>query len=165
MGYTTNVNLMLNASVDSGSPDLTIQIYEWSINDIIQINNTNTLIINTNTLKILPEINNVKLRVQNSAPCNKWSDYVSKEITVINEVNKMEKIINIIVDEPIENVSIVMDTVGTVNVTVINTTGTPIYGATLDLDGISTGLTTDVDGKASILNVPYGTHTLKATKI
>ena len=41
----------------------------------------------------------------------------------------------------------------------------PVSGATIDLDGTPTGLSTGIDGNVSIPNVPYGTHTIKATKV
>jgi len=157
--YTKNKIIYLDATV-TPQPGITVETYEWKIDEVLNSNKTSRLTINTSDLSL--GLHKFSLRVLNS--CGSWSEYATVEINIINEV-KMEKIVNIIVDEAIETVSIVMDTVGRVDVTVTNTAGAAISGATLDLDGVSTGLTTDVDGKASIPNVPYGSHTIKATKV
>ncbi len=158
--YTKNKILTLNASIIV-QPNITIKTYEWKINNSVTLENLNTVTIDTNDLSLGD--NTISLRVLNS--CGSWSENIIKTVNIINEVINMEKIINVTVDEPIETVSIVMDTVGKINITVTNTTGTPLSGATIDLDNISTGLTTDTDGKVSIVDVPYGTHTIKAVKI
>jgi len=157
--YQKNKTIYINAIV-TAQPNLTVSTYEWKIDTIINSNKTSKLTINTNDLSL--GIHTFSLRVQNS--CGSWSLVSYSQIEIINEV-KMEKTVNIIVDESVEIVSIVMDTVGRVDVTVTNTAGTAISGATLDMDGISTGLSTDANGKASIPGVPYGSHTIKATEV
>lgn len=157
--YTKNKILTLNAT-SIPQTNITVSIYEWTINNSVVLLNLSSVTINTNDLNLGD--NTISLRVKNS--CGSWSEPVTKTINIINEV-KMEKTVNIIVDESVETVSIVMDTVGRIDITVTNTAGNAISNATLDLDGTSTGLSTDANGKASIPDVPYGSHTIKVTKV
>lgn len=159
MSYNNNINLKIQAIAESGRADLTILSYEWKINNIIQANNTDILMVDTSTLPIGD--NTISTRTENS--CGKWSD-INIQIINIIEVNNMEKIETVIVNQPTVPVAIVLPYTGAAEVTVTDGIN-PVAGATLDLDGTPTGLSTGVDGKASIPNVPYGTHTVKAIKI
>lgn len=152
--YTKQLNV--KATVTSGGPILT---YDWKIDDILQPNNTDTLIIPPNTLSL--GLHTIKFRGQNY--CGNWSSELIENINII-EVTQMEKTVTVVVDQPVVQVAIALDYAGTAEVTVSNGVA-PVAGASLDLDGTPTGLTTGADGKASILNVPYGTHTVKATKV
>lgn len=157
--YTKNKTLTLNSTVVP-QPNITISTYEWTINNSIVLDSASSTSINTNDLSLGD--NTISLRVLNS--CGSWSEPIIKTINIINEVINMEKIINVTVDEPLETVSIVMDTVGKIDITVKDTSGAVMPGVILELDGVPTGLSTDADGKSSILDVPYGTHTIKAIK-
>ncbi len=148
------------ANINPGAPNLIISSYEWSINNVIQNNNTDTLILDAPVL--LPGSSViVSLRVKNS--CGNWSNIYSQTINIKGE--KMEKTVNVVIDQPVVPVGIVLDYIGTADVTVTDQLNRPIEGASLDLDGTPTGLSTDADGKMSMPNIPYGTHTIKAIKI
>lgn len=54
--------------------------------------------------------------------------------------------------------------VGNIDVNVKDNLGTPVKDANVYLDGISTGLFTDVSGKLLLLNVPIGSHTIDVRK-
>jgi len=164
--YQLNKTLTLTASVIP-QENITITEYEWKINDLFVLNNINPVTINTNDLNLGD--NTISLRVLNS--CGAWSEYVTKIVNIINEtipipdeVTNMEKTITVVVDQPIETVTILMDYVGTIEITATNGVN-PVSGVTIDLNNVPTGLSTDIDGKVSIPNVPYGTHTLKVMKV
>jgi len=157
--YTKNKILTLDATVIP-QPGITISIYEWKINNSIVLGNLNLITINTNNLSIGD--NTISLRVKNS--CGSWSEYITKTINITNEATNMEKIVTVVVDQPVETVTIVMDYVGTIEIVVTNGVN-PVSGVTIDLNNVPTGLSTDIDGKVSIPNVPYGTHTLKVMKV
>lgn len=143
-----------------GAHNLIISSYEWGINNVIQNNNTDTLIVGAPVL--LPGSSViVSLRVKNS--CGNWSSIYSQTINIKGE--KMEKTVNVVIDQPVVPVGIVLDYIGTADVTVTDQLNRPIEGASLDLDGTPTGLSTDANGKMSIPNIIYGTHTVKAIKI
>jgi len=154
--YTKNQLLKLKATSDSKLQSLTIQKHEWTINDVIQSNNTDTLIINTNDLKVSPEINITSLRVQNSEPCNKWSEYVTKPIE-IKEVTTMDQTFTVVVDKPKVSVEVIIQMNATVEVSVKNQLGTPISGATVKMGEIS-AITNDL-GVATLADISYGTKT------
>ena len=163
--YTKNKILTLDAIVIPQF-NITITTYEWKINNSIILENLSLVTINTNDLSLGD--NTISLRVLNS--CGSWSKYVTKTVNIINEtipipdeVTNMEKTITVVVDQPIETVTILMDYVGTIEITATNGVN-PVSGVTIDLNNVPTGLSTDIDGKVSIPNVPYGTHTLKAMK-
>ena len=155
MSYKNNIKIKLESQSNSGRSDLTISNYEWKINNIIQQNNTNTLIVDTSTVPL--GNNTISLRIQNSYPCNKWSSQKDTVINIIRGVN-MQKDTTILVDKPTMSINVVMDLVSTVNVTVTDPLGNPIPNATAKIGTITT--LTDVNGLASLTNVPYGTQLL-----
>lgn len=69
--------------------DLNVEIinYEWRINNVIQQNNTDTLIINTSNL--LLGDNNVSLKIKNL--CGNWSNKITNsnitDMSYNNNVN------------------------------------------------------------------------------
>lgn len=146
--------------VSGDTPSDNIDTYEWYLNGIKLRESTKTIIIDA--WKLQPGENTISLKVKNQ--CGNWSGLYSKTINILEEI-KMEKTITILVDQPVVSTTIVMDFTGTNEVIVTDQLNRPIAGASLDLDGTPTGLTTGTDGKASILNVPYGTHTVKAVKV
>lgn len=148
--YIKNQMLKLKATANSGSPFLTIQKYEWTINDIINSNITDELIINTNNLN---QSNTIKLRVQNSEPCNKWSEYVTKII----EVSNMEQTFTVLVNKPKVSTEVVIQMNGIVEVTVKDQIGTPFPNVSVKIDEISA--ITNESGIATLENVNYGTKT------
>lgn len=157
MIYNKNSKLELKATADSGSSTLTIQTYEWTINGKISSEKTDTIIINTNTLNSLPEKNIISLRVQNSNPCNKWSEYITKEINVQStqlEVTTMEQTFTVVVDKPKVSVDVIIQMNATVIVNVKNQIGTPVQGLSVKIGDISA--TTDASGVATLENVSYG---------
>ena len=139
-------------NIDPGALNLTISKYEWSIDGVITDNTTDTLIIEDSS------IHEISLRIQNS--CGSWSNIKTINISGDN----MEKTITVVVDQPVVQAKIVLDFMGTVEVTVTDQLERPIDGASIYLDDTLTGLSTGTDGKVSIPNVPYGTHTVKAIK-
>jgi len=155
---TSNTIQLKATNINPGAPDLTISMYEWYIdNNIITDNITDTLIIDPNKLCI--GSHEISLRIQNS--CGSWSIKYNK---IIKIGDKMEKTITVVVDQPIVQVVIVLDFSGTIEATVTDQISHPIEGVSFNLDDVPTGLTSDQDGKVSIPNVPYGTHTLEAIK-
>jgi len=148
--YIKNQKLKLKATADSGSSSLTIQKYEWTINDVVNLNTTDELIINTNDLN---QLNIIKLRVQNSEPCNKWSEYVTKII----EVTNMEQTFTVVVDKSKTLTEVTIQMNGTVEVTVKNQIGTPVQNATVKIDTVS-AITNEL-GVATLADISYGTKT------
>lgn len=153
MVYTKNTLLNLKASSNSKSPELIISRHEWTINNIIQSNTTDNIIVNTNDLKLLPEKNNITLRVQNSEPCNKWSEYMTKII----EVTNMEQTFTVVVDKAKTLTEVTIQMNGTVEVTVKNQIGIPIQNATVKIDTVS-AITNEL-GVATLADISYGTKT------
>jgi len=153
--YTKNKVLTLNSSVIP-QENITVDIYEWTINNNINTNNTSSLSINTNNLNL--GSNTISLRVKNS--CGSWSEYVTKTINIINEVN-MEQTFTVVVDKPITNVELVMNLTGTVIVTVKNSLGVVIPNATVKIDTVSA--TTNASGVATLNGISYGTKICTVT--
>jgi len=161
--FTKNKILTLNATVIPQN-NITIKIYEWTINNLIIPENSDLVTINTNNL-ILGE-NIISLRVLNS--CNLWSKYVTKIINVINEtepipdeVINMEQISTITVDKPIINVDVTIMLKGTVIVTVKDPLGNVIPNATAVIDTVSE--ITNTSGIATLNEIDYGIKTLKVS--
>jgi len=153
--YPKNKILKLDATVIP-QPDITVSIYEWTINNNINPNNTNSISINTNDLNLGD--NTISLRVKNS--CGSWSEYVTKTINIINEVN-MEQTFTVVVDKPVTNVEVVMNLTGTVIVTVKNPLGIIISNATVKIDSV-TAITNEL-GIATLNEISYGTKIITVT--
>lgn len=155
--HPRNKTLKLSVIVNPGEGQ-TVSIYEWSLNNNIIPINEHTIILNTNDMPLGDNI--ISVRAQNS--CGKWSDTINEEIVVI-EGEGMDKIVSVIVDKPVTDLTIVMDFVGTVNVTVTDQLNRPVQGATVSVVGIEESSTTDVNGLAILSNIPYGTRDVKIT--
>lgn len=157
MQIIKNTTLNIQAIVEPGA-NRTVKNYNWFLDGIDLQHNSYTLALDTTPLEIGLHV--VLFKATNS--CGSAGD-AQLQFDLI-EVNKMEKTVNIVVDQPIVLVTIVLNYTGAADVTVTNGVN-PVAGATLDVDDIPTGISTGVDGKASIPNIPYGAHTLKATKV
>lgn len=141
--------------INPGNPELTISTYEWSIDGIITDNNTDTIIIDLGAGS-----HEISLRIQNS--CGSWSNKYSKIINITGDT--MEKIITVVVDQPVVQAKMALDFVGNIDLTVTDQLDRPVSGASITLDDAPTGLVTGLDGNVLITNVPYGTHTVKGIK-
>jgi len=152
--YPRYKTIYLNASVIP-QDNITISVYEWTINNSININNLSSISINTNDLKLGE--NTISLRVQNS--CGSWSEKINKVIEVIN----MEQTFNVVVDKPITNFEVIMNLTGTVIVTVKDSLGNVIVGATVIIDTVTS--ITNTSGIAILNEITYGikTGTVKTT--
>ncbi len=143
-------------NVNPGAPYLTISKYEWQVDGVLNSISSNVLTIDS----LSAGSHEILLRIQNS--CGSWSNTYSKIINISGD--KMEKTITVVVDQPVMQAKIVLDFTATIEVTVADQLERPINGASINLDNTPTGLTTGADGKVSIPNVPYGTHTVKGIK-
>lgn len=100
--YAKNKNLLFKiTNINPGTPNLTITTYEWKINGIQIVNNTNTLNINTNNLIV--GINSISTRIQNS--CGSWSNINSLQIEVYKAV---QKTFTIDINTSINNINIII---------------------------------------------------------
>jgi len=153
--YTKNKILKLDSTVTL-QENITVDIYEWTINNNINPNNTSSISINTNDLNLGD--NTISLRVKNS--CGSWSEYVTKTINIINEVN-MEQTFTVVVDKPVTNVEVVMNLTGTVIITVKNPLGVVIPNATVKIDTVSA--ITNSSGVATLNEISYGTKIITVT--
>ncbi len=150
--YTKNKILTLYATVIP-QPDITVSIYEWTINNSVVLGSTQSTSINTNDLSLGNNI--ISLRVKNS--CGSWSEYVTKTINIVNEATNMEQTFTVVVDKPLTNIEIIMQLTGTVIATVKNPLGTPIPNAIVMIDAVSA--ITDASGVATLNGISYGTKT------
>ncbi len=151
-----NKKITTKTNVLSGGP---ISIYEWKLDDITQINNTDTLTIPPNTLSL--GTHTIKFRGQNY--CGNWSSELVENIN-ITEVNNMVTITQTMtVDSPTETINIVLPVTSTVTVIVNDPAGSPISGASVVV-GTMAAVTTDVTGTAIITGVAYGTQDVTVSK-
>jgi len=153
--YTKNKILTLEATFIP-QDNITVSIYEWTINNSVILDSTPSTSINTNDLNLGE--NTISLRVKNS--CGSWSEYVTKTINIINEVN-MEQTFTVVVDKPVTNVEVVMNLTGTVVVTVKNPLGVVIPNATVKIDTVSA--ITNASGVATLNEISYGTKICTVT--
>jgi len=150
-----NKQIIVKVDVVSGGP---ISIYEWKLDEIIQTNNTDTFIIQPNTLII--GIHTIEFRGQNY--CGNWSSEFVENINITEETN-----MTYIQTDPLNinqstiSTSIKLRRTSTVAVTVTDEANVPIVSAQVDIAGIS-GIT-DATGVATLLLIPYGTQTVTTT--
>ncbi len=145
----------LQATIDPGANQTTQEI-KWYINGTI-IPTTplqQQITIDTTTLS-----GEYKISITAKNACgNSSNEYY--EIFFITEEN-MEKTITVLVNQPVVNVTVVMDYTGAINFTVTDPLNRPIEGAIIQDAALNMTATTDATGKASLTNVPYSTQTIK----
>ena len=149
------INLM--ATVDPGENETTSEI-KWMMNGTI-IPTTplqQQITIDTSTLS-----GEYKISVTAKNSCDNWSDEYYETFFITEET--MIKEITVLVNQPIVNITVVMDYTGTINVTVTDPLNRVIQGATVQIVALNMTATTDATGKASLTNVPYSTQTVKVT--
>lgn len=157
--FSQNKPIKITATADSGNSKITISKYEWTLDNQILHETTDTFNLDPATLNI--GIHTLSLRVQNSAPCNKWSLPYIETINIIKG-DIMEQTDE--VDIKSNNPSIVITLKRKTNVTVTvmedpNLSNQPYSGATVDIGGIIG--TTDANGKVVLNAVPMGHYTAK----
>jgi len=147
----------LQSIIDPGENETTSEI-KWYID--------NTLIPTTPlqdqiTIDTTPLSGEHKISITAKNACGNTSDEYSKIFYITEET--MIKEISVLVDQPIVNVTVVMDYNGTINVTVTDPLSRPVEGATVQIEALAQTTTTDATGKAVLPNVPYSTPTVKIT--
>jgi len=145
-----NKQITAQSSVTSGGP---IYIYEWKLDDIIQINNTDTFTIQPNTLSI--GIHTIKFKGQNY--CGNYSDELIENINITEVINMAyEQTDPVTVDQPTVSTTIKLRRTAAVTITVTDEADVPVVSAQVSIAGI-TG-TTDALGAVTLSAVPYGTQ-------
>lgn len=148
----TSDKLTIKAIASPGRDDLTITDYEWKVNGVIQKDNSNELIIKKSSLNI--GTNTISLKVKNS--CGKWSQEYLKSINYPGE--NMEKTIELVVDKPTVESTVVVDLLATVTLSIKDSLNRPITSAQVTLD--ETVKTTDTNGTVVFSDVKYGTKSV-----
>jgi hypothetical protein len=127
--------------------------YEFKINNSLYSQSTNEYIIQPYTLPI--GLNKVYLRIRDDCKLNNWSNITQIDIeTEPASIIMTEQPFEVLVDKPSVDIEVIITMTGTVNVTVKNQLGTPVPDKTVKMN--ETSVTTDVNGLASVQNVPYG---------
>jgi len=134
----------------SGGP---ISIYEWKLDDILQINNTDTFTILPNTLSL--GLHTIKFIGQNY--CGNYSDELIENINITEVINMVyEQTDPINVDQLTVSTIIKLRRTAAVTITVTDEADVPVVSAQVSIAGI-TG-TTDALGAVTLSAVPYGTQ-------
>lgn len=150
-----NKSIIIKSTFTSGGP---ISIYEWKLDDIIQLNNTDTLIIPPNTLSL--GIHTIKFRGRNY--CDNYSNELIENINIIEATNMAYTQTDpLTVDQPTISTSIKLRRTSTVTVTVTDEANNPLASAQISIAEISG--TTDPTGVVILSAVPYGTQTVTTT--
>lgn len=152
------IPINLISTIDPGLNQTTVDI-KWMMNGVAIPTQPIQEQITIDTSSLAGEYR-ISVLAKNS--CGNWSDEYYKDFNIM-EVTTMEKNIDVLVDKPVTDVSVTMDFTGTVNVTVLDQLNRPVEGATVQIVALGMTQTTDVTGKAILLNVPYGTQTVKIT--
>ena len=148
-----NKQITAKVTTTSGGP---ISTYNWKLDDVFQSNNTDTLIIQPNTLSI--GTHTIKFRGQNY--CDNWSSELVENINITEVIYMPTQTDPVVVNEPAVAVTITLRRISDVTVTVIEdpqaqNPGAPVLGATVDIAGIIG--TTDANGVVVLSNIPYAT--------
>lgn len=151
-------SINLQATVDPGENETTSEI-NWYLNNIIIPTTPLQTNLTIDTTPLTTGEHKVSITAKNS--CGNTSDEYSKIFYITEET--MIKEITVLVNQPIVNVTIVMDLTGTINVTVTDPLNRPVEGATVQIVALNMTATTDATGKAMLPNVPYSTQTVKVT--
>jgi len=140
-------------TVTSGGP---ISVFEWKLDDTIQINNTDTLTIPPNTLST--GTHTIKFRGQNY--CGNYSDELIENINITEVIYMATQTDPVVVNQPAVAVTITLRRTSEVTVTVVDdpqsaNPGAPSQGATVEIGGVIG--TTDISGVVILSNIPYAT--------
>jgi len=147
-----NKQITTKATVVSGGP---ISIYEWKLDDIPQINNTDTLIIPPNTLSI--GMHSIKFKGQNY--CGNHSEEYVENINITEVTNMVyEQTDSLNVNQATISMVVKLRRTATVTVTVTDESDVPVASAQISIAGIIG--TTDALGAVTLSAVPYGTQTV-----
>jgi hypothetical protein len=147
----------LQATIDPGA-NQTVEEIKWTMNGTVIPTIPLQQQITIDTTQLTGEY---KIGVTAKNSCGSVSNEYYKTF-FITEVN-MIKEITVTVNQPIVNVTVVMDLTGTINITVTDPLNQPIQGATVQIIALNMTATTDATGKATLTNVPYSTPTVKIT--
>ncbi len=150
-----NKKIIIQVTTTSGGPIFT---YEWKLDDVLQINNTDTFTILPNTLS--SGIHTIKFRGQNY--CGNWSNELIENINITEVINMVyEQTDPVNVNQPTVSTTIKLRRTASVTVTVTDEADVPVVSAQVSIAGI-TG-TTDASGVVTLLTVPYGIQTITTT--
>ena len=155
MEIQINKQITLKVIVISGGP---ITTYQWKLDDVSQINNTDTFIIQANTLSL--GLHTIKFRGQNY--CGNWSSELIENIN-ITEVTNMayEQTDPLNIDQPTVSTTIKLRRTAAVTVTVTDEADVPLPSTQVSVAGIPG--TTDASGVVILSSIPYGTQTVTTT--
>ncbi len=147
----------MEAIIDPGENETTSEI-KWYDNNILIPTSPLQQNLTIDTTSLSGE-HKISITAKNS--CGNSSNEYYKIFYITEET--MIKEIQITVNQPLVNVTIVMDLNGTINVTVTDPLNNPLEGATVEITALSLTATTDAIGKATLPNVPYSNQTVKVT--
>ncbi len=135
-----------------------IKNYEWKLDDILQINNTDTFIIPPNIINI--GTHTIKFRGKNY--CGNYSTELIESINIIEAINMAYiQTDTLNVNAPTVATTVKLRRTSTVTITVTDEADVPIPSTSVTIAGISG--TTDASGVATSSAVPYGTQTITTT--
>ncbi len=148
-----NKQIIVQVTGISGGP---ISTYEWKLDDIQQINNTSSLIIQPNTLTI--GNHTINFRGQNY--CGNWSSELIENINITEVINMAYiQTDTLAVNQGTVSMTVKLRRISTVTITVTDESNTPVASALVDIGGGITG-TTDALGVVILTNVPFGNKTV-----
>lgn len=151
------INKQINCKtiVETGGP---ISTFEWKLDDILQANNTDSLIIQPNTLSL--GLHTIKFRGQNY--CGNWSSEIIENINIIEAINMAYTQTDTLnVNAPTVAATMKLRRISTVTITVTDEADVPIPSAQVTVAGISG--TTNATGVVTLSAVPYGAQTVTTT--
>ena len=147
----------LQATVNPGENQTTEEINWYDNNTLIPTTPLQVQI----TIDTTPLSGEHKISITTKNSCGNQSDEYSQIFYITEET--MIKEITVLVNQPIVNITVVMDYTGTINVTVTDPLNRPVEGATVEIVALNMTAITDATGKAVLPNVPYSTPTVKVT--
>lgn len=142
------------ANLVSGGP---IVVFKWTIDNVIQNNNTNTLTIPPNTL----HIGNHTIKFQGQNYCGNFSTELVENINIteVKMAYTQTDIVNVVAPATDAQIKLRrVPTTATVTLTVVDEQDKPFLGAIVKI-GTITG-TTNTTGVAVLLAVPTGAQTV-----
>ena len=156
--WQKGIPINLTSISDPGENETIIEI-KWFLDETIIPTAPLQEQITIDTTPLSTGEHKIGITAKNS--CGNTSDEYSKIFYITEET--MIKEIQVTVNQPVVNMTVVMDYTGTINVTVTDPLNTPVQGATVEIVALSMSATTDATGKATLPNVPYSTQTVKVT--
>lgn len=156
--WQKGIPINLTSISDPGENETTTEI-KWFLDETIIPTTPVQEQITIDTTPLSTGEHKIGITAKNS--CGNTSDEYSKIFYITEET--MIKEIQVTVNQPVVNMTVVMDYTGTINVTVTDPLNTPVQGATVEIVALSMSATTDATGKATLPNVPYSTQTVKVT--